>query len=132
MTTAACRTWPSSAFLVDRDGIRGAWRYETGELPDFDELLAAAARSRNPALRDRGLRRHVAGRRFLYLRVHRERRRRRRRPPAGDHLQSVYRFWLVGHQLEQGEAPGGIYSFQPIVEPQTVLGGWPFGLPFGR
>ena len=29
-------------------------------------------------------------------------------PPAGDHLQSVYRFWLVGHQLEQGEAPGGI------------------------
>jgi glutaredoxin-dependent peroxiredoxin len=32
-----------SAFLVDRDGIiRGAWRYETGQLPDFDELLAAA------------------------------------------------------------------------------------------
>jgi len=31
-----------SAFLVDRDGIiRGSWRYETGELPDFDELLAA-------------------------------------------------------------------------------------------
>ncbi|HYY32811.1 MAG TPA: redoxin domain-containing protein [Gaiellaceae bacterium] len=32
-----------TAFLVDREGIiRGAWRYETGELPDFDELLAAA------------------------------------------------------------------------------------------
>jgi glutaredoxin-dependent peroxiredoxin len=32
-----------SAFLIDRDGIiRGAWRYETGQLPDFDELLAAA------------------------------------------------------------------------------------------
>ena len=32
-----------SAFLIDRDGVvRGAWRYETGELPDFDELLAAA------------------------------------------------------------------------------------------
>ena len=32
-----------SAFLVDRDGIiRGAWRYETGQLPDFDELLSAA------------------------------------------------------------------------------------------
>jgi peroxiredoxin len=32
-----------SAFLVDRDGIiRGSWRYETGDLPDFDELLAAA------------------------------------------------------------------------------------------
>ena len=31
------------AFLVGRDGIiRGAWRYETGELPDFDELLSAA------------------------------------------------------------------------------------------
>ena len=32
-----------SAFLIGRDGIvRGAWRYETSELPDFDELLAAA------------------------------------------------------------------------------------------
>ncbi len=32
-----------TAFLVGGDGIiRGAWRYETGELPDFDELLSAA------------------------------------------------------------------------------------------
>ena len=32
-----------SAFLVDRDGIvRGAWRYDDSEVPDFDELLAAA------------------------------------------------------------------------------------------
>jgi peroxiredoxin len=32
-----------SAFLVDREGIiRGAWRYESSELPDFDELLSAA------------------------------------------------------------------------------------------
>jgi peroxiredoxin len=32
-----------SAFLVDPDGmIRGAWRYEIGEVPDFDELLEAA------------------------------------------------------------------------------------------
>ena len=32
-----------SAFLVDADGtVRGAWRYGTGELPDFDELLRAA------------------------------------------------------------------------------------------
>jgi peroxiredoxin len=32
-----------SAFLVDGQGIiRGSWRYETGEVPDFDELLAAA------------------------------------------------------------------------------------------
>ena len=32
-----------SAFLVDQDGtVRGAWRYGTSEVPDFDELLAAA------------------------------------------------------------------------------------------
>jgi glutaredoxin-dependent peroxiredoxin len=35
-----------SAFLVDPDGtVRGAWRYETAELPDFDELLRAAQAS---------------------------------------------------------------------------------------
>lgn len=35
-----------SAFLVDRDGtVRGAWRYDTSEVPDFDELLAAASAS---------------------------------------------------------------------------------------
>jgi peroxiredoxin (alkyl hydroperoxide reductase subunit C) len=32
-----------TAFLVDAEGVvRGAWRYDTGEVPDFDELLAAA------------------------------------------------------------------------------------------
>ena len=32
-----------SAFLVDGAGmIRGAWRYESSEVPDFDALLAAA------------------------------------------------------------------------------------------
>ena len=32
-----------SAFLIDEDAVvRGAWRYETGEVPDVDELLAAA------------------------------------------------------------------------------------------
>src|SRR6186997_2512672 len=32
-----------SAFLVDGDGVvRGAWRYGTAEVPDLDELLAAA------------------------------------------------------------------------------------------
>ncbi len=32
-----------SAFLIGRDGVvRTAWRFETAELPDFDELLAAA------------------------------------------------------------------------------------------
>ena len=32
-----------SAFLVGGDGIiRGAWRYEATQVPDVDELLAAA------------------------------------------------------------------------------------------
>ena len=32
-----------SAFLVDRDGVvRGAWGYGTSDLPDIDELIAAA------------------------------------------------------------------------------------------
>ena len=32
-----------SAFLVDRDGlIRNAWSYETGEVPEIEEWLAAA------------------------------------------------------------------------------------------
>ena len=37
-----------SAFLLAEDGtVRGSWRYEDSEVPDFDELLAAAQ-----ALRD--------------------------------------------------------------------------------
>jgi peroxiredoxin len=32
-----------SAFLIDGEGtVREAWRYGTGEIPDFDELLEAA------------------------------------------------------------------------------------------
>jgi glutaredoxin-dependent peroxiredoxin len=32
-----------TAFLLDRDGVvRGAWSYGTSDVPDFDELLAAA------------------------------------------------------------------------------------------
>ena len=32
-----------SAFLLDEDGtVRGSWRYGDSELPDFDELVAAA------------------------------------------------------------------------------------------
>jgi peroxiredoxin len=32
-----------SAFLVDQDGtVRGAWRYDTADVPDFDELVRAA------------------------------------------------------------------------------------------
>jgi peroxiredoxin len=35
-----------SAFLVGPDGIiRGAWRYEGSEVPDFDVLLEAARSS---------------------------------------------------------------------------------------
>ncbi|MEX0815971.1 MAG: hypothetical protein WD027_00875 [Gaiellales bacterium] len=52
-------------------------------------------------------------------------------PPAGDHLQLTYRLWLVGHQLGRGDAPWrDPYSFQPLVEPQLSLSGWPFGLPY--
>jgi glutaredoxin-dependent peroxiredoxin len=32
-----------TAFLIDTGGtVRGAWRYGTTEVPDFDELLSAA------------------------------------------------------------------------------------------
>ena len=32
-----------SAFLLGEDGtVRGSWRYEDSEVPDFDELLGAA------------------------------------------------------------------------------------------
>jgi hypothetical protein len=50
---------------------------------------------------------------------------------TGDHLQTSYRFWLVGHQLEDGGAPWrDPYSYQPLVEPQVVPGGWPYGFAF--
>jgi len=50
---------------------------------------------------------------------------------TGDHLQTTYRFWLVGQQLERGGAPWrDPYSYQPLVEPQFVLGGWPYGFGF--
>jgi peroxiredoxin len=31
-----------SAFLVDAGGVKHAWRYGAREVPDFDEILAAA------------------------------------------------------------------------------------------
>jgi hypothetical protein len=32
-----------TAFLIGVDGVvRGAWAYETSEVPDIDELIAAA------------------------------------------------------------------------------------------
>jgi hypothetical protein len=52
-------------------------------------------------------------------------------PLAGDHLQALYRFWLVGQQLGRGASPWiDPYSFQPLVDPQVVLAGWPFGFAF--
>jgi hypothetical protein len=49
----------------------------------------------------------------------------------GDHLQTGYQLWLVGHQLEEGKAPWrDPYSFQPLVEPRANFAGWPFGLPY--
>jgi hypothetical protein len=49
----------------------------------------------------------------------------------GDHLQLVYRYWLVGHQLGAGRAPWlDPYSFRPESEPQPNFAGWPFGLLF--
>src|SRR4051812_11717096 len=53
----------------------------------------------------------------------------------GDHLQTGYQLWLVGHQLEDGGAPWrDPYSFQPEVKPRWNLAGLPFGYvywPFG-
>jgi hypothetical protein len=50
---------------------------------------------------------------------------------VGDHLQTSWWFWLVGHRLEEGAAPWiDPYSFQPLVEPQVVFGGLPFGLAY--
>ena len=49
----------------------------------------------------------------------------------GDHLQTGYQLWLVGHQLENGRAPWrDPYSFQPVVKPRWNLAGWPFGLVY--
>jgi hypothetical protein len=49
----------------------------------------------------------------------------------GDHLQTLYHLWLVGHQLEHGRAPWrDPYSFQPEAKPQPNFSGWPYGLLF--
>jgi hypothetical protein len=50
---------------------------------------------------------------------------------VGDHLQAVYHLWLVGHQLEHGNAPWlDPYTFRPESSPRVNFGGWPFGLPY--
>ena len=49
----------------------------------------------------------------------------------GDHLQTGYQLWLVGHQLEHWRAPWrDPYSFRPEVKPRWNLAGWPFGLSY--
>jgi Predicted membrane protein (DUF2079) len=49
----------------------------------------------------------------------------------GDHLQTLYHYWLVGHQLEHGRAPWlDPYSFRPESEAVPNYAGWPYGLLF--
>src|SRR5215470_752163 len=49
----------------------------------------------------------------------------------GDHLQTLYHYWLVGHQLEHGHAPWrDPYTFQPEAKQQANYAGWPFGFVF--
>jgi len=49
----------------------------------------------------------------------------------GDHLQTLYHWWLVGHQLEHGNAPWlDPYTFRPEADAQPNFPGWPFGLVF--
>jgi hypothetical protein len=49
----------------------------------------------------------------------------------GDHLQTLWHYWLVGHQLDHGRAPWrDPYTFQPEAKPQPNYAGWPFGFLF--
>ena len=49
----------------------------------------------------------------------------------GDHLQTLYHWWLVGSQLERGHAPWlDPYSFRPEASTQPNYPGWPFGFLF--
>jgi hypothetical protein len=49
----------------------------------------------------------------------------------GDHLQTNYRLWLVGHQLEHLRAPWlDPYTFKPEVKRLPNFAAWPFGLPY--
>ena len=49
----------------------------------------------------------------------------------GDHLQTLYHWWLVGNQLEHGHAPWlDPFSFRPEAGAQPNFPGWPFGFLF--
>jgi hypothetical protein len=48
----------------------------------------------------------------------------------GDHLQTGYRLWLAGDQLEHGQQPwADPYSFRPEAD-QANPAWWPYGLPY--
>ena len=50
---------------------------------------------------------------------------------AGDHLQLGWAFWLVGHQLGNGDSPfADPYSFRPEAEAPPNLQGWLLGGPY--
>ncbi len=52
-------------------------------------------------------------------------------PSPGDHLQTGYRLWLAGHQLEHGRPPWeDPYTFRPESGIQPNAAWWPFGLPY--
>src|SRR5207249_2376049 len=47
------------------------------------------------------------------------------------HLQTAYRFWLVGDDIEHGRFPWrDPYSFRPEAQWQLNAGGWPFGFVY--
>jgi hypothetical protein len=49
----------------------------------------------------------------------------------GDHLQTGYRLWLAGHQLEHARPPwNDPYTFRPEAGGQPNTAWWPFGLPY--
>ncbi len=49
----------------------------------------------------------------------------------GDHLQTGYRLWLAGHQLEHARPPWeDPYTFRPESGVQPNPAWWPFGLPY--
>ena len=49
----------------------------------------------------------------------------------GDYLQTLYHWWLPGHQLEHGHEPWlDPYSFRPEAGAQPNYAGWPFGFVF--
>jgi hypothetical protein len=50
----------------------------------------------------------------------------------GDYLQTLYHWWLVGHQFAHGHAPWlDPYSFRPEADAQPNFAGWPFGFVYG-